>query len=110
MPGNLRTSSASRPAFGPTSGYAISTSGAPADASISASAIVAHLCLRDAGVEQHAGDLARLVRLDVRPEALRPAGHFDHARDVGPDQFRVEDKRRAEQTGWIGKTIAGLHG
>ena len=64
----------------------MSTSGAPAVGEHLGLGDGGALVLGDAGVEQHPGDLAGLVRLDVRPQPVRAAGHLDDAGDVPADQ------------------------
>jgi len=62
-----------------------------------------------ASVEEQSGDLAGLVRLDVRTQPGRVAGQFDHAGDVLADQFGEEDEGRGDGGGLVGKAVRVRH-
>src|ERR1051325_1277223 len=65
----------------------------------------------DALVELEPDDLGRLVRLHVRPQARRAAGHRDHPADVFADAVGVKEERRRDNVGFVGEAIpVGAHG
>ena len=68
------------------------------------------LVLEDARVHRHADDLARLVRLDVRPEPAGVAGDLDGAGDVLPDQVFVEEQAGAINIGDVVDGVSRIHG
>src|SRR5262249_22747061 len=55
-------------------------------------------------------DLARLVRLDVRPQPLRAAGHLQAQVEVLADQVLVEQQGGAEDGGGIADGVGRVHG
>jgi hypothetical protein len=66
--------------------------------------------LANAGLQLHANDLRRLVRLDVWPQPLRAAGQVDGAGDVLADEILIEEESRAEDAGHIADRIFRKHG
>ncbi len=71
--------------------------------------MVAHLCLVMPGGQFKAGDLARLMRFDVRPQARRPARHRQHLGDVALDDLLEKKKSRRQDRRDIFDGIGSLH-
>ncbi len=68
------------------------------------------LVFRNARVQGQADDLARLVRLDVRPEPAGVAGDFDRTGDVLADQVLVEEQAGTVDVGDVGDRVSRIHG
>ena len=109
QPGYVATSRASRSQLGPTRLYASSTSAAPQPASISASAMVAHLCLvmpASSSMRTISRVLCVLTCGRSRPGL---AGHLDGTGDVLADQRLVEHQAGAEDGGGIADGVERVH-
>ena len=67
------------------------------------------LVLVDAQAPRQPDDLRHLVRLDVRPEPIRPPRHRDHLLEVAADQRPVDQERRAQQLRRVVQAVAWVH-
>ena len=72
--------------------------------------MVAHLCLVTPASRSIRAISRVLCVLTCGRSRCGRAGHLDDARDVAPDQFGIEDQRRAEDGRGVGEAIGGVHG